>query len=139
MPLGVGQGKNVGLRDFCNSLTLLPPGASVFYKHMSSLYIAIYRNTFFGPQYPALTEILKQTTIDGDKSIEVKHQLHVIDYISLTHAMQTSLKLTHWTEYQTGSARQKNLALHFRSKFLVQGTRKLVQCLFACVVVAFYN
>ena len=37
MPLGVGRGQNVGLRDFCHSLTLLPPGASVFHKHMSSL------------------------------------------------------------------------------------------------------
>ena len=35
MPLGVGRGQNVGLRDFCNILTLLPPGASVFHKHMS--------------------------------------------------------------------------------------------------------
>ena len=39
MPLGVGRGQNVGLRDFCHSLTLLPPGASVFHKHMSSLCI----------------------------------------------------------------------------------------------------
>ena len=37
MPLGVGWGQNVGIRDFCHSLTLLPPGASVFHKHMSSL------------------------------------------------------------------------------------------------------
>ena len=36
MPLGVGQGQNVGLRDFCHILTLWPPGASVFHKHMSS-------------------------------------------------------------------------------------------------------
>ena len=41
MPLGVGRGQNVGLRDleirdFCHILTLLPPGASVFHKHMSS-------------------------------------------------------------------------------------------------------
>ena len=27
---------NVGLREFCLILTLLPPGASVFHKHMSS-------------------------------------------------------------------------------------------------------
>ena len=26
MPLGVGRGQNVGLRDFCHILTLLPPG-----------------------------------------------------------------------------------------------------------------
>ena len=32
----VGQGQNVGLRNFYHSLTLLPPGASVFHKHMSS-------------------------------------------------------------------------------------------------------
>ena len=55
MPLGVGRGQNVGLRDFCHILTLLtpghpcftdfchiltllPPGASVFHKHMSSFY-----------------------------------------------------------------------------------------------------
>ena len=36
MPLGVGRGQNVGLRDFCQIWTLLPPGASVFHKHMSS-------------------------------------------------------------------------------------------------------
>ena len=36
MPLGVGRGQNVGLREFCLILTLLPPGASVFHKHMSS-------------------------------------------------------------------------------------------------------
>ena len=39
-PWGVGRGQNVGLfffvGDFCHSLTLLPPGASVFHKHMSS-------------------------------------------------------------------------------------------------------
>ena len=38
-PWGVGRGKNVGLRDFCHSLTLLPPGASVFHKHMSSFHM----------------------------------------------------------------------------------------------------
>ena len=37
MPLGVGRGQNVGLTDFCHILTLLPPGASVSLKHMSSL------------------------------------------------------------------------------------------------------
>ena len=35
MPVGVGRGQTVGL-DFCHILTLLPPGASVFHKHMSS-------------------------------------------------------------------------------------------------------
>ena len=35
MPLGLGRGQNVGLRNFCHILTLLPPGASVFHKHMS--------------------------------------------------------------------------------------------------------
>ena len=35
MPLGVGQGQNLGLRDFCHILTLLLPGASIFHKHMS--------------------------------------------------------------------------------------------------------
>ena len=39
LPLGVGWGQNVGLRDICHILTLLPPGASVFHKHMSSLCI----------------------------------------------------------------------------------------------------
>ena len=39
MPRGVGLGQNVGLRDFCHILTSLPPGASVFHKHMSSLKI----------------------------------------------------------------------------------------------------
>ena len=34
-PWGWGGGQNVGLRHFCHSLTLLPPGASVFHKHMS--------------------------------------------------------------------------------------------------------
>ena len=33
---GVGRGQNVGLRDFCYISTLLPLGASVFHKHMSS-------------------------------------------------------------------------------------------------------
>ena len=33
-----GRGQNVGLRDFCHILTLLPPGVSVFHKHMSSFY-----------------------------------------------------------------------------------------------------
>ena len=36
MPLGDGARQNVGLRNFYHSLTLLPPGASVFHKHMSS-------------------------------------------------------------------------------------------------------
>ena len=39
MPLGVGQGQNVVVRDFFHILTLLPPEASVFHKHMSSLCI----------------------------------------------------------------------------------------------------
>ena len=34
-----GRGQNVGLRYFCHILTLLPPGASVFHKHMSCLYL----------------------------------------------------------------------------------------------------
>ena len=33
----VGQSQNVGLRDFCHISTLLPPGASLFHKLMSSL------------------------------------------------------------------------------------------------------
>ena len=41
MPLEVGRGQNVGLKDFCDVLTLLPPGASVFHKHMSSLLITL--------------------------------------------------------------------------------------------------
>ena len=35
MPLGMGRDQNVG-QFFCHILTLLPPGASVFHKHMSS-------------------------------------------------------------------------------------------------------
>ena len=35
-PCGWGRGQNVGLGGFCHILTLLPPGASVFHKHMSS-------------------------------------------------------------------------------------------------------
>ena len=35
---GWGQGQNVGLRDFCHILTL-PPGSSVFHKHMTSCYM----------------------------------------------------------------------------------------------------
>ena len=38
MPLGVGWGQNVGLTDFYHILTLLPPWASLFHKHMSSFY-----------------------------------------------------------------------------------------------------
>ena len=41
-PWGVGWGQNVGLRDFCHNWTLLPPGASVFHKHMSSNSDLIY-------------------------------------------------------------------------------------------------
>ena len=36
MPQGVGLGQNVGLRDFYHIRTMLPPGASVLHKHMSS-------------------------------------------------------------------------------------------------------
>ena len=46
-PWGVGRGQNVGLRDFCHSLTLLPPGASVFHKHMSS-YCGKIRSKLLG-------------------------------------------------------------------------------------------
>ena len=35
MPLEVGQGQNVGLRDFGHILTLLPTGVSEFHKHIS--------------------------------------------------------------------------------------------------------
>ena len=45
MPLG-GGGQNLRLRDFCHSLTLLPPGASVFHKHMSSFYLKTIRQVF---------------------------------------------------------------------------------------------
>ena len=41
MPLGLGRGQNVGLGDFCNILTLLPPGASVFHKHISCLSFSL--------------------------------------------------------------------------------------------------
>ena len=42
MPVGWGQ--NVGLRDFCHILILLPPGASVFHKHMCSFYLVFKRS-----------------------------------------------------------------------------------------------
>ena len=42
MPLGMGRGQNVGLRDFCNILSLLPPRASVF--HMSSCSNSTFKN-----------------------------------------------------------------------------------------------
>ena len=44
MPLGEGRGQNVGLGDFCHILTLLPPVASVFHKHMSS---SLERRSYF--------------------------------------------------------------------------------------------
>ena len=31
MPLGMGQGQNVGLTDFCHILTLLPPNTCLVY------------------------------------------------------------------------------------------------------------
>ena len=34
IPCPWGGGQNVGLADFCHILTLLPPGASVFHKHV---------------------------------------------------------------------------------------------------------
>ena len=37
-PWGWGGVKNVGLRDFCHSLTLLLPGASVFHRYKSTKY-----------------------------------------------------------------------------------------------------
>ena len=43
MPLGVGRGQNVGLRDFCHTLTLLPSEASVFHKHMSCFISHLHR------------------------------------------------------------------------------------------------
>ena len=45
MPLGGGAGQNVGLRDFCHCLTLLPPGASVFHKHMSSYVYVLHEGS----------------------------------------------------------------------------------------------
>ena len=46
MPLGVGRGQNVGLKDFCHILTWLSPGASVFHKYTSSLFC--FRGFFWG-------------------------------------------------------------------------------------------
>ena len=43
-PWGWGRGQNVGIRDFCHILTLLPPGESVFHKHMSSSELKILRS-----------------------------------------------------------------------------------------------
>ena len=53
---GVGRGQNVGLRDFCNILTLLPAGASVFHKHMSC-YINILFNLHQTCAGPTLFEV----------------------------------------------------------------------------------
>ena len=45
MPLGVGLSQNIGFRDFCHVWTLLPPGASVFLKYMSSSNINLFSQT----------------------------------------------------------------------------------------------
>ena len=49
-PWGVGQGQNVGLRNFCHNWTLLPPGASVFHKHMSSFFRSDCQTVFSSPE-----------------------------------------------------------------------------------------
>ena len=43
----MGRGLNVGFRDFCHILTLLPPWASVFCKHMSSFFFKKISLIFF--------------------------------------------------------------------------------------------
>ena len=45
---GVEWGQNVGLGDFCHIiiLTLLPPGASVFHKHMSCCTLKLKENLY---------------------------------------------------------------------------------------------
>ena len=43
-----GAGQNVRLRDFCHIWTLLPPGASVFHKHMSSYAHNAMKDGVFG-------------------------------------------------------------------------------------------
>ena len=45
---GVGWGQIVWLREFCHILTLLPPGASTFHKHMSSCINVNMRIVFLG-------------------------------------------------------------------------------------------
>ena len=43
-----GAGSKCGLKGFCHIMTLLPPGASVFHKHMSSFYFIFGRHTSQG-------------------------------------------------------------------------------------------
>ena len=53
----VGRGQNKGLRDFCHISTLLPPGASVFHKHMSSylLYLMLISSNLIGHNFECHT------------------------------------------------------------------------------------
>ena len=60
MPLG-WAGSQCRTRDFCHILTLLPPGASVFHKHMSCYILQIVhgeRNTLAGDASSAGNNIL---------------------------------------------------------------------------------
>ena len=65
---GGWAGQNVGLRDFCHILTLLPPGASVFHKHMSS-----YNKTIQKSVQPA-DFILHTSYPDGEERNEDAHR-----------------------------------------------------------------
>ena len=51
---GVGRDQNVGLRDFCHSFTLLPAGASVFHKHMSSSYFCTCLLLVYGKEIASI-------------------------------------------------------------------------------------
>ena len=75
MHLGVGQGQNEGLRAFCHILTLFPPGAFMFHKHMSCWFreieFLISRNVKFlisrnnmniGKAYRSAQQCDKRTT-----------------------------------------------------------------------------
>ena len=62
MPLGLGQGQNVGLRDFSHSLTLLPLGASVFHKHMSCFLNKVIWILFFWRRQYMCHEMHKKIT-----------------------------------------------------------------------------
>ena len=63
MPLGMGRGQNVGLRNLCRISTLLPPGESVFHKHMSSFSLYkhdVHKMLYFqvGTRIPMATMVM---------------------------------------------------------------------------------
>ena len=78
-PWGVGQGQNVGLRDFCHNWTLLPPGASMFHKHMSSFLLCCIWMLYVSlSDYFVL--ILKYFTV----SVRLHSVRHVLNYETLS-------------------------------------------------------